>query len=153
MKKSALLPEKMFTMERRVKLSVVLFLNEVNQMKFNQFSIIGASPAQEHQELAMLHLLRAEEVDQLTPSELFETLLVRTRLGINSPLTAAEWLHDLLATPTLALDDWFKLGTSLTTDVFYRVAFQLLRFEPEVDFQLDQPVEFAAPGTRSVDQR
>ena len=140
MKKSALLPEKMFTMERRVKLSVVLFLNEVNQMKFNQFSIIGASPAQEHQELAMLHLLRAEEVDQLTPSELFETLLVRTRLGINSPLTAAEWLHDLLATPTLALDDWFKLGTSLTTDVFYRVAFQLLRFEPEVDFQLDQPV-------------
>ena len=109
-------------------------------MKFNQFSIIGTSPAQEHQELAMLHLLRAEEVDQLTPSELFETLLVRTRLGINSPLTAAEWLHDLLATPTLALDDWFKLGTSLTTDVFYRVAFQLLRFEPEVDFQLDQPV-------------
>ena len=109
-------------------------------MKFNQFSIIGASPAQEHQELAMLHLLRAEEVDQLTPAELFETLLVRTRLGINSPLTAAEWLHDLLATPTLALDDWFKLGTSLTTDVFYRVAFQLLRFEPEVDFQLDQPV-------------
>lgn len=118
MKKSALLPEKMFTMEGRVKLSVVLFLNEVNQMKFNQFSIISASPAQERQELAMLHLLRAEEVDQLTPAELFETLLVRTRLGINSPLTAAEWLHDLLATPTLALDDWFKLGTSLTTDVF-----------------------------------
>ena len=140
MKKSALLPEKMFTMEERVKLSVVLFLNEVNQMKFNHFSIISASPAQERRELAMLHLLRAEEVDQLTPAELFETLLVRTRLGINSPLTAAEWLHDLLATPTLALDDWFKLGMSLTTDVFYRVAFQLLRFEPEVDFQLDQPV-------------
>ena len=108
MKKSALLLEKMFTMEGRVKLSVVLFLNEVNQMKFNQFSIISASPAQERQELAMLHLLRAEEVDQLTPAELFETLLVRTRLGINSPLTAAEWLHDLLATPTLALDDWFN---------------------------------------------
>ena len=140
MKKSALLPEKMFTMEERVKLSVVLFLNEVNQMKFNHFSIISASPAQERRELAMLHLLRAEEVDQLTPAELFETLLVRTRLGINSPLTAAEWLHDLLATPTLALDDWFKLGMSLTTDVFYRVAFQLLRFEPEVDFQVDQPV-------------
>lgn len=109
-------------------------------MKFNQFSIISASPAQERQELAMLHLLRAEEGQQLTPAKLFETLLVRTRLGINSPLAAAEWLHDLLATPTLALDDWFKLGVPLTTTIFYRVAFQLLHFEPDTDFQLDQPV-------------
>ena len=63
-------------------------------MKFNQFSIIDVSPAQERQELAMLHLLRAEEDQQLAPAELFETLLVRTRLAINSPQTAAEWLHD-----------------------------------------------------------
>lgn len=109
-------------------------------MKFNQFSIIDVSPAQERQELAMLHLLRAEEDQQLAPAELFETLLVRTRLAINSPLTAAEWLHDLLATPTLALNDWFKQGEPLTTAVFYRVAFQLLRFEPAIDFQLDEPV-------------
>lgn len=36
-------------------------------MKFNQFSIIDVSPAQERQELAMLHLLRAEEDQQLAP--------------------------------------------------------------------------------------
>lgn len=109
-------------------------------MKFNQFSIISVSPAQERQELALLHLLRHEEVQQLTPTELWETLLVRTHLGVDSPITAHECLHDLLATPTMALDDWLAQAPELTTAVFYRVAFQLLGFEPAVDFQLDQPV-------------
>lgn len=109
-------------------------------MKINQFSITTATPAQERTELKMLRLLKADEDEQLTPTSLFETFLTRIHLGVNSPITSKEWFHDLLATPTQALDDWFATNPALTTDVFYRVALQLLEFEPEVDFQLDHPV-------------
>lgn len=109
-------------------------------MKINQFSIITVSPTQERAELKMLHLLKRDEADQLTPTALFETFLTRLHLGVDSPITSKEWLHDLLATPAQALDDWFDSHPTLTTDVFYRVALQLLEFEPGVDFQLDRPV-------------
>lgn len=109
-------------------------------MKINQYSIIKVSPAQQVAELKMLHLLKDGEDTQLAPSPLFETLLARIHEGVNSPLPTTEWFHDLLATPDQALDDWFNGGAALTTDVFYRVALQLLEFEPEVDFQLAQPV-------------
>ncbi|HJA21809.1 MAG TPA: Xaa-Pro dipeptidyl-peptidase [Candidatus Limosilactobacillus intestinipullorum] len=109
-------------------------------MKINQFSIAKTNPQQKRAELKTLRLLKGDEEDQLSPATLFETLLTRTHLAVDSPITSKEWLHDLLATPDQALDDWLAAKPALTTAVFYRVALQLLDFEPEIDFQLDQPV-------------
>ncbi|MGM9891631.1 Xaa-Pro dipeptidyl-peptidase [Limosilactobacillus sp.] len=110
-------------------------------MKINQFSIVNVSPRQQRAELTTLRLLKDETESQLAPTALFETLLTRTHLGVNSPLTTKEWLHDLLATPDQALDDWLAANNKLTTAVFYRIALQLLEFEPEIDFALEHPLE------------
>ena len=109
-------------------------------MKINQFSIAPTSPAQRQAELKQLRLLKGNEENQLNAKELFETLLARTHLSCTTPLTSKEWLHDLLATPTVAVDDWLTNDQPLTSDVFYRVALQLLEFEPGVDFKLDAPL-------------
>lgn len=109
-------------------------------MKINQFSIAPTSPAQRQAELKQLRLLKGNEENQLNAKELFETLLARTHLSCTTPLTSKEWLHDLLATPTVAVDDWLANDQPLTSDVFYRVALQLLEFEPGVDFKLDVPL-------------
>lgn len=109
-------------------------------MKINQFSIAPTTPKQRQQELTMIHLLKKDNDLSLAPTALFETLLVRLQMGCDSPLTAKQWLHDLLATPTQALDEWLAAGQELTTEVFYRVAFQLLEFEPGVDFNINTPL-------------
>ncbi|MDO4902759.1 MAG: Xaa-Pro dipeptidyl-peptidase [Limosilactobacillus sp.] len=109
-------------------------------MKFNQFSIIPTTPAQRRAELKMLHLLNDQEEEKYRAVDLWIMILTRLHQGVNSPLPATEWLHDLLATPAQAIDEWLSDGNQLTSDVFYRVAFQLLEFEPDLDFQLDSPV-------------
>ena len=109
-------------------------------MKINQFSITPTTPAQRQAELKQLRLLKDGEGKQMNTKELFETLLVRTHLSCTTPLTSKEWLHDLLATPTVAVDDWLASDQALTSDVFYRIALQLLAFDPGVDFQLDAPL-------------
>lgn len=109
-------------------------------MKINQFSIAPTSEKQRRQELQRLRLLKAHEEQQLSPQAMWETFLVRLHLNCTDAIPTKEWLHDLLATPTLAVDEWLKHGHSLTNDVFYRVAFQLLEFEPGVDFNVDHPL-------------
>ena len=111
-------------------------------MKINQFSITPTSPAQRQAELKQLCLLKSDERTTMDAKEMFETLLVRTHLSCITPLTGKEWLHDLLATPTVAVDDWLASDQALTSDIFYRVALQLLEFEPGVDFQLSDPLTF-----------
>lgn len=110
-------------------------------MKINQFSIINAEPQQEQAELQAIHLLKDGDM-AISAAKLWQSLLLRMHGGIDSPLTGQEWLHDILATPTVAVDDWLAGNAALTTPVFYRVALQLLNFEPEVDFTLNDPLKF-----------
>lgn len=109
-------------------------------MKINQFSIIPTSADQQRQELMTIRLLRAEEESQLSPRALWETMLVRLHSGCDDAIPASEWLHDILATPTTALDDWLRSSQALTSEVFYRVALQLLEFELVVDFDIADPL-------------
>jgi X-Pro dipeptidyl-peptidase len=109
-------------------------------MKINQFSIAPTSASQRRQELRAIRLLRNNEEEQLSPAALWKTLLCRLQMGCDEPISAQEWLHSLLATPALAIDDWLATKQPLTSDVFYRVALQLLQFEPGIDFQLSQPL-------------
>ena len=108
-------------------------------MKINQFSITPTSPAQRQRELARIRLLKKDEPANSTPVDLLKLLLVRTHRACVAPLTAAEWLHSLLATPDRALDDWLADNQPLTSAIFYRIALQLLEFEPGVDFKLTDP--------------
>lgn len=110
-------------------------------MKINQFSIINADPRQEQVELRTIHLLKDGDM-AMSAVKLWQSLLLRIHDRIDSPVTGQEWLHDILATPTVAVDDWLIGNAALTTPVFYRVALQLLNFEPEVDFTLNDPLKF-----------
>ena len=109
-------------------------------MRINQFSITPTSPSQRLAELAGIRLLKDDECEAMDAKALLETLLVRTHLSCTTPLTSTEWLHDLLATPDLAIDDWLASGQGLTNAAFYRIALQLLDFEPGIDFQLADPL-------------
>ncbi|MCH3921402.1 Xaa-Pro dipeptidyl-peptidase [Limosilactobacillus sp.] len=109
-------------------------------MKINQFSIRPTSTPQRQQELQRIQLLQSGDVDRMSAKELLKTLLTRTQDHCASPLTSAEWLHDLLATPDLAVDEWLASDQPLTTAIFYRLALQLLEFEPDVDFRLEDPL-------------
>lgn len=110
-------------------------------MKINQFSITRTSSEQKLRELKKLHLLRANEATELDSTQMWLTLLTRTHMASEQPIAVRQWLHDLLATPTLAIDEWLEHDQPLTTDVFYLVALQLLHFEPEVDFNPNHPLE------------
>ena len=105
-------------------------------MKINQFSITSTTPQARRQELMQIHLLRKNEEQTLTPNAMFETFLARIHMASAQPIVTKQWLHDLLATPDLALDDWFDQNQILTDEVFYLVALQLLDFEAAVDFDI-----------------
>lgn len=109
-------------------------------MKINQFSITSTTPQARRQELMQIHLLRKNEEQTLTPNAMFETFLARIHMASAQPIVTKQWLHDLLATPDLALDDWFDQNQILTDEVFYLVALQLLDFEAAVDFDITDPL-------------
>ncbi|MRN05834.1 Xaa-Pro dipeptidyl-peptidase [Lactobacillus sp. 0.1XD8-4] len=109
-------------------------------MKINQFSITTTTPQQRRQELMSIRLLRKNEENKLTPNAMWETLLARIHMASNQPIVTKQWLHDLLATPDLALDDWFDKQEPLTNSIFYLVALQLLEFEAAVDFDIADPL-------------
>ncbi|KRL27969.1 Xaa-Pro dipeptidyl-peptidase [Limosilactobacillus frumenti DSM 13145] len=108
-------------------------------MHIHQFSICQTSTEQQIKELQQLHLLRGNEANQLDPNQMWLTFLTRVNTASQEPIAIRQWLHDLLATADQAVDDWLADDEPLTTDIFYRVAFQLLQYEPAVDFHLDQP--------------
>ena len=109
-------------------------------MKINQFSITSTTPQARRQELMQIHLLRKNEEQTLTPNAMLETFLARIHMASAQPIVTKQWLHDLLATPDLALDDWFDQNQILTDEVFYLVALQLLDFEAAVDFDITDPL-------------
>lgn len=109
-------------------------------MKINQFSIAKTTPEERRHELMLIHLLRPHEETDLTPNAMWETFLARIHMASDQPLVTKQWLHDLLATPDLAIDDWLDKGKPLTNNVFYLVALQLLGFEVAVDFNLKAPI-------------
>ncbi len=108
-------------------------------MHIHQFSICQTDTDQQIKELQQLHLLKDNEADELDPNQMWLTFLTRVNTASQEPIAIRQWLHDLLATPDQAVDDWLADDEPLTTDIFYRVAFQLLQYEPAVDFHLDQP--------------
>ncbi len=110
-------------------------------MRINQFSITKTSSEQKLKELQQLRLVKANEATELDPTQMWLTLLSRIHMASEQPIVVRQWLHDLLATPNLSIDEWLERDQPLTTDIFYFVAFQLLNFEPAVDFDLNHPLE------------
>lgn len=110
-------------------------------MRINQFSITKTSSEQKLKELQQLRLVKANEATELDPTQMCLTLLSRIHMASEQPIVVRQWLHDLLATPNLSIDEWLERDQPLTTDIFYLVAFQLLNFEPAVDFDLNHPLE------------
>ncbi|WP_295731294.1 Xaa-Pro dipeptidyl-peptidase [uncultured Limosilactobacillus sp.] len=109
-------------------------------MKNNQFAIAPADHQQRITELQKIRLLQPDEEQQLTPNQLWTKLLTRIHVAGQTPALDHEWLNSLLATPNLSITDWLTQDASLTDDVFYLVALQLLQFEPAIDFDIHAPL-------------
>ena len=75
-------------------------------MKINQFAnqlIPGCNPLAE---LEQLRLLTTDELETCRPKELWQHLLGRVDYNGSTEAQHQIRLHDYLATPTMALDDW-----------------------------------------------
>lgn len=109
-------------------------------MKNNQFAIMPTSHDQRVKELTTIRLLHDGDLN-LAPEELWAKLLVRIHVAGHNVALNHEWLNSLLATSDLSIMDWLDQKHSLTNDVFYLVALQLLQFEPAIDFSIDAPIK------------
>lgn len=109
-------------------------------MKINQFAnqlIPGCQPLTE---LAHLRLLATDELETCQPKELWQRLLWRVDCNGTTDAQHELRLHDYLATPSMALDEWLANDQPITDEIFARVALQLLDFEPALDFSLADPL-------------
>lgn len=109
-------------------------------MKDNQFSIVDTSLKQERAELIRLRLLDPAELSS-TPVALWIKILDRTHIASYTPAALDTWHGNLLATAELSLKRYLQQTNGLSTEVFYRIALQLLGFEPALDFNLQDPLQ------------
>ncbi|WP_412989771.1 Xaa-Pro dipeptidyl-peptidase [Pediococcus siamensis] len=109
-------------------------------MKNNQFAIETVDKATEQKELRAIHFID-QTVDKLTdPVAVWQVLLDKTFLQAKNQTVLYQKLNNYLATPQLALGDFFERNEALTNEIFYRVALQLLEFDVDSDFDLNDPL-------------
>ncbi|WPC17192.1 Xaa-Pro dipeptidyl-peptidase [Pediococcus inopinatus] len=110
-------------------------------MKNNQFAIEPVDRTTELKELRATHFID-DSIDQLDdPIAVWQELLHKTVLEAKSQTVFKQKLNNYLATPEMTLGDFLDSQQALTNDIFYRVAMQLLEFDVDIDFKLDNPIE------------
>lgn len=110
-------------------------------MKNNQFAIETVDPATELKELRAIHFID-DSVDKLeSPIAVWKVLLHKTILEAKSETVFKQKLDNYLATPTTTLGDFLENTQPITNEVFYCVALQLLQFDVDTDFELDEPLQ------------
>lgn len=107
-------------------------------MKNNQFGRLTVSRSQELHELQSINFTDGTLFENANTQ--FADFLIHATLSANSEPVYQEKLHNLLATPSKDLAEFFAADLPLTVDVFYLVALQLLKFEAGTDFEVDNPL-------------
>lgn len=109
-------------------------------MKNNQFAIETVDRKTELQELRAIHFVDAS-IDALEdPLAVWQKLLQKTVLEAKSQTVFNQKLNNYLATSEITLGDFLNGNQAVTNEIFYRVALQLLEFDVDSDFKLDDPL-------------
>lgn len=109
-------------------------------MKNNQFGRIQISRDDELNELNNINFITDHQL-QPTPKEQLSDFLSRSFLAGTSSTVFKQKLGNLLATPTTTALDFFESDLPLSVDIFALIELQLLQFEADTDFKVEQPLD------------
>lgn len=115
------------------------FSKELN-MKNNQFAIKPTDQKTQLKELKQIKFLDDQNVDISNTIDLFKSFLNKAFLSANSPAVFEQKLQALMATDDQDLWEFLNSSTELPVKVFYNVALQLLKFQVDLDFSLNDPL-------------
>ncbi|MFT9118282.1 MAG: Xaa-Pro dipeptidyl-peptidase [Sporolactobacillus sp.] len=113
-------------------------------MKNNQFARLRADHQTVMNELTRIRFLDSAVKEAPNAAMAYRLLLRKAFTTSQSESTFAAKLTNYLAQPSLNLRDYLSSTHPITAEIYYLVALQLLDFLPEVDFQIDKPIEAMA---------
>ncbi|AXX64721.1 Xaa-Pro dipeptidyl-peptidase [Bombilactobacillus bombi] len=111
-------------------------------MKLNQFAIKPTDVQQEIFELQQIHFIDADFLD-LAPHQALKQLLLTSFPELDDIKSQTVQLRTLMATSHQNAEEYVQ-QEQITATAFYNLYFQLLGFEVEQDFDLQQPLKIKA---------
>ncbi|PMD68369.1 Xaa-Pro dipeptidyl-peptidase [Companilactobacillus nuruki] len=109
-------------------------------MKNNQFAIRPTEFKDQIEELKTIGFLDKDNEDQTDPIRLWKSFLSKSFLEAKTSSIFEEKLKTYMATETQNLNEYLDSATHLSVKAFYNVALQLLKFNPDVDFDFNDPL-------------
>ncbi|URL61041.1 Xaa-Pro dipeptidyl-peptidase [uncultured bacterium] len=109
-------------------------------MKDHQFALKPTKCNEMVKELKTIHFYN-DQLAKLKPTKLLKTLLMKAFANEHSHTMKMVRLHDLMATPTVAADDYLAHHDDVSFNVFYNIALCMLHFDVDLDFQLSDPLK------------
>lgn len=107
-------------------------------MKNNQFGRIRLDRTTELEELKNIHFIDGDLLAD--PKAQLKDFLKRSCLVSNSEATFQQKLSNLLATPDQTMAAFFESDQPLTLEIFILLELQLLQFEADTDYQIEDPL-------------
>ncbi|WP_125769019.1 Xaa-Pro dipeptidyl-peptidase [Companilactobacillus furfuricola] len=109
-------------------------------MRNNQFAIKPTNKEQQINELVSIHFLDEGNEFESDPALLWRSFLRKALTEASSDGVFEQKLTSFMATRTQTLAQYFQSHDQVEITAFYNVALQLLDFQPELDFEIDQPL-------------
>ncbi len=109
-------------------------------MRNNQFAIKPTNLETQLNELRDIRFLDESNNSQHDVIQLWQSFLSKSMLSANSDSVTSEKLASLMATSELDVREYINNNQKLNIKAFYNVALQLLNFQPELDFDLNDPI-------------
>lgn len=110
-------------------------------MKNNQFAIRPTDFDDQMNELTEIGFLDKDNESETEPIKLWKSFLSKSFLEAKTSSVLEEKLRTYMATSDKDLNEYLDSVASVSVEAFYNVALQLLKFNPDVDFTLEQPLE------------
>lgn len=109
-------------------------------MKNNQFAQKSVNLDTVKQELGQVGFDPVEIENSKNVVDAFGKLLKKALVNSNDKSSQIEKLNNLLATPDQQLGNYLVNNGEINQQVFYLVALQLLQFQADVDFKINDPI-------------
>lgn len=110
-------------------------------MRNNQFAIKPTNQEQQLTELAAIHFLDDTNKEENNTALLWRSFLKKAFTDAVSEATFEQKLATFMATKNQTLAEYLQTHDQVEVTAFYNVALQLLDFQPQLDFELNQPIE------------
>jgi len=110
-------------------------------MKNNQFAIRPTDFTDQIKELTAIGFLDKGNSSETDTIKLWKSFLSKSFLQAKTSSSFEEKLRTYMATDTQNLSEYLDAATNVSVAAFYNVALQLLKFNPDVDFTFDKPLE------------